>query len=127
MVSSTRDVVKKFIIIFLLLISTNVFAFDKWSDKDINLQRVDTVLHIADWLQTREIATNDDYYETNKILGKYPSMSEVNLYFFSTLLLKIGITHILPSEYRTYWQAGTIGCSLYYTTHNYGLGIRIKL
>ena len=35
------------------------------------------ILQPIDMLQTLEIANNDDYYETNPILGKHPSEAHV--------------------------------------------------
>jgi len=113
----------------LIIFNKPLYAFDKWSKQDVVLQEIDTVFQVIDWLQTREIATNEDYYEAklaSKFIGSHPSTKAVDVYFLGTLLAKIGITHILPSKYRTYWQAGTIGLELYCVQHNYSIGIRIK-
>lgn len=136
---------KKLLLIFCL-IASNAFAFDEWSKTDIALQSVYTVLHVIDWGQTRYLTTqrnisviktngNTCYYgpctystqvskiETNFILGKFPSKTEVDLYFASTLVLHTAISYILPKPYRTLWQAGTIGLEAYVINNNFNVGI----
>ncbi len=49
-----------------------------WDNADMILGGIYTVTWLIDWGQTREIAVNPDYYETNKILGPYPTTGEVD-------------------------------------------------
>lgn len=83
-------------------------------------------LIVADWNQTLEISSNDKYYETNNILGKYPKKSEVNRYFISCLALYNGVYYILPDKYKTYYSSSIVGLQAYYVAHNYNLGIKVK-
>ncbi len=117
----------RFIIVaILILLPVNAAAFDEWTKEDIILQSLQTAITAVDWLQTREIAVNDDYWESNPILGKYPTTQEVDRYFLCTELLKIGFTHVLPQKYRKYWLMFWIGASGALVQHNYNMGIRIN-
>jgi len=51
-------------------------------------------LLLADWGQTREIASNDDFSEFNPLLGRTPSLTEVNLWFGGALLANYGINSV---------------------------------
>lgn len=69
-------------ILFLVLIALTSFDVKAW-----DWQTTSNVLIIADWGQTLDISARDDYFETNPILGKYPSRGEVNTYFLTCLIL----------------------------------------
>jgi hypothetical protein len=61
---------------------------DDWDKADRILLGVHGALWVADWGQTRDIARQPDkYYETNPILGKHPTVQEVDLYFISVGIL----------------------------------------
>jgi len=83
-------------------------------------------LIIADWLQTREIARSDEFYETNPILGRHPSQSEVNQYFLACLVGYNLLTYHLKPE-GAKWFSLAIGISQANTVQqNLSLGIEIK-
>lgn len=113
-------------VISLILLTSNSYGFDKWTKEDKVLQSVQATVHIIDWLQTREIARNDDYYESNPLMGKYPTVSEVDRYMSSSALLNLTVTHILPQKYRKYWLSFWIGVSSAMVFHNYNIGVRIS-
>jgi hypothetical protein len=113
--------------IFLFLVSFNCFAFDEWSDADVKREAVYQILHVIDWGQTRTIAKNPDkYYEYNSMIGKHPSVGRVDGYMATSALLHIGITHILPVEYRTTFQYFTIGFKSGLVVHNFEAGINVS-
>ena len=112
----------RMIIVFMLFLST---AGADWSSGDTNRQLAFTALQMVDWAQTREIARNPDFYETNPILGKYPSSTEVDVYFAATTLGHYLVSQALPSDYRKVWQYVWIGVQAGYVTHNYQMGVRI--
>lgn len=74
-------------------------------------------------LQTIDITERDDFYETNKILGKYPSKVKVYGYFAA----------VQAGEYLLYKKApeyvskpvlwGVILTEAYYVLHNQSLGV----
>lgn len=116
---------KTLLIIIMLLIPVQSFAFDEWSKTDIALEAVYTTLHVIDWGQTLNIADNPyRYYETNPILGKCPSRSDVNVYMASSLVLHTIVTAVLPKEYRPWFQAVTIGIEGAMLINNFNLGIK---
>ena len=95
---------KTFIIISIVfLISLNSCAFDKWTREDKILQGIQLGVQGIDWLQTKEIARNDDFYETNPQIGKYPTQWEVDRYFIISAGVGVLATHVLPQEWRKYW------------------------
>ena len=114
------------IILAIMLVNTNTcFAFDKWTKQEKQRQIILTILHCTDYFQTCEIVKNDKYYEMNPILGRHPSMEQLNYYAISSLLLKTAITHVLPHKYRKYAQCVFIGLSGGAVLNNYSIGIRI--
>ena len=113
------------IILICLMFPTTISAQDKWVKKDTIYQATFLTLMAVDYLQTKEIARNSNYYERNLILGKNPSQNEVDLYFLSTAILHTGIAYYLPKKYRRYWQGVFIGIQIGCVGHNYNIGIRI--
>ena len=114
------------LIICLLLISCNSFAFDKWAKKDTALQLTYSILHIVDWKQTRYIAKHPEtYYERNPILGRHPNIGRVDTYFASTLLLHSGVSYLLSQPYRRYWQCIWIVHEIHTVGNNWKMGIEI--
>jgi hypothetical protein len=84
----------------------------------------DFVLTGVDHLQTRYIVAHPDkYYETNSLLGKHPSDSQVNAYFPIYFGVKLGIAIALPNPYRMWWQLLMLGNDTYYVAHNASIGI----
>jgi hypothetical protein len=81
---------------------------------------------VVDWLQTHEIAKNNNYYETNKILGKHPSTGDVNRYFMSSILLTNIIGELLP-KYSDYFYIAVAVVETKIILNNYVIGIRIRL
>jgi hypothetical protein len=81
-------------------------------------------LHTIDWGQTLHISDNpNEFRETNFLLGEHPSRGNVTEYFIATGIGHILITHILPTEWRKYWQWSTIALEIGCTANNYKLGI----
>lgn len=109
--------------IFLLLVSSSAFA-DDWSRADSYREAAYLTLHTMDWAQTRNIARNPAYYEQNSILGKHPSVSQVNQYFAATAALQFAVAYYLPPEYRKAFQYITLGIEFGAVTHNISLGIK---
>lgn len=114
----------RFLLLFLFLIPT---AQAQWSTADKTRQTAYTVLHIADWGQTRYISQSEWFREAyNPILGSHPSTSKVDNYFFWTLMIHYGVAHALPSEYRRAFQYLTIGVQGIIVTQNNAVGIRFS-
>lgn len=83
-------------------------------------------LIIADWAQTRYIADSDAYYETNNMLGRYPTTGEVNKHFITYLLLSNATSYMLPDKYVKAFEWSVTGYQFNYVTNNYSIDIGFK-
>lgn len=128
----------KHYILALLLIPFSASA-DEWTGKDTAWQAVYTVMHVADWGQTLDIAESCtdyaagnfkwrgcEYTEANPFLGERPSRREVNTYFASTLIAHTLIAYYLPTEYRRIWQTIWIGIEADQVARNAKVGVDIR-
>ena len=109
---------------FLVLSCLGCIHTDPWTKTDKILEASYLTLHCVDWLQTRS-ADWTEFRETNPMLGVAPSKTRTDVYFFLTGILHPTITHILPQEYRKYWQALTIGMEALVVGHNFSIGMRV--
>ena len=118
---------KKYLFVLLMLVAGCARAADDWSRTDWNRQLAYTALHIADWTQTRYIATHpEQYHELNPLLGTHPTLGYVNNYFALGLIGHWAITYMLPAHYRPIWQYGSIAVEGYFVLHNRSIGISMK-
>ena len=76
--------------LLLLLFISPAYA-DEWTTNDTYREITYQGLAAIDWLQTRNIAKNPNYYEQNPILGEYPSVGKVNAYFAITGIVHYGV------------------------------------
>jgi len=83
------------------------------------------ILQGIDMLQTLEIANNDDYYETNPILGKHPSEAQVIAYFISRGFAHYHVTKMIPLKYRNIWHTYNVVYNYDVIRDNHDIGIRI--
>jgi hypothetical protein len=121
---------KILIILFLLCSNANALDLQKYYKED--LTEIDkanivlfNVLQGIDMLQTLEIANNDKYYETNKILGKHPSEAEVVTYFIARGLVHYQATRMIPQRYRNLFHGYNVVYNYNVIRDNHQLGIRI--
>ncbi|MFZ2540349.1 MAG: hypothetical protein WAW75_01095 [Gallionella sp.] len=113
-------------ILALLLVSTSAFA-DEWTSADSKREAVYLTLHTLDWAQTRNIARNPDkWHEQNNILGKHPSVPQVDRYFIATAALQFAVAYYLPAEYRKAFQYLSIGHDAGFVAHNFSIGIGVR-
>ena len=122
---------KKLILVFLLTF-TSASAIDLQKYYKEDLTEIDkanivlfNVLQGIDMLQTLEIANNDKYYETNKILGKHPSEAEVVTYFIARGLVHYQATRMIPQRYRNLFHGYNVVYNYNVIRDNHQLGIRI--
>ena len=110
-------------ILALLLVSSSAFA-DEWTREDTYREATYLTLHTIDYAQTRNIARNPDkWHEQNIILGKHPSVSQVDRYFIATGALQFAVAYYLPAEYRKAFQYISIGHDAGYVVHNFSIGV----
>ena len=122
---------KLIILLFLFCSNANALDLKKYYKEDLtNVDKANivlfNVLQTIDMLQTLEIAYNDDYYETNKILGKHPSEAHVVAYFVARGIAHYHLTHIVPAKYRNYFHGYNVIYNYNTVKDNHNLGIRIN-
>jgi len=121
-----------FLLFFLILpLSANC---DSWTAEDTVRQTIFTAITCVDWLQTKEIADNPRFYETNKILGRDPSQGKINRYFILALTGHVLASWLMPSKMnikgyiihpRAIWQYLSIGVESGFVCHNYNIGVSL--
>lgn len=104
----------------------------EWSSWDSDTRALfvaSTVAIAADWATTRYGVTHgfpNNTYETNPILGRYPSRDRVDLYMIGILVSNYYITDWLPPQYRGFyltWRTATHGFAAH---NNVQLGWKIE-
>lgn len=114
-------------ILALLLFTAPAMAVDAWDRTDYTLLGTMTAVQVVDWRQTRRILEQPDrYHEVNPILGRNPDRGSVDLYFAVSWLLKAGIAHVLPSQWRKVWLGGMAVGSLGLVIHNNNIGLGVR-
>jgi hypothetical protein len=119
---------KTSIIIISIIILTGCASHygEGWSKADTYRQSAYTALHVADWGQTRYIASHpDEYYEVNPVLGKHPDTAAVDTWMASTLAAHWLIAPALKPKYRKWFQYVAIGVEGACVLNNLSLGIGI--
>ncbi len=119
---------KQIAVFFLAFILISSASADEWTREDTYRETAVIALHTVDWLQTRSAAKDGwrDRYELNALLGKNPTIGELNNHFVLTSLGHIWIAHQLPAEWRKAWQYIVIGDAGSAVVTNYRLGVRVK-
>ncbi len=117
----------KKLILALLLVSSSVFAQPReWTTEEKTWAAAWLAVRAADWAQTREIARNPDrYWEVNPLIGRHPTLGQVNRFFVVSTALGLAAGHYLP-EYRKsmyqFWFAIEGAAVL----HNLRVGVNIR-
>lgn len=114
------------VVCILVFLSIPVDVFADWNKQDTTIEATYLILHCADWLQTRHISKNEAYFDRNLYLGKYPSTSRVDRYFFLTGLTHVVLSYYLPSTYRKIFQYFTIGIQIGCVYHNIRCGVKFE-
>ena len=96
-----------------------------WNRTDKAIFVTGMSLKAVDYIQTREIARNPNYYELNPIIGKYPSKEKVTVYFALGGLMYYLVANWLPERWRTPWLSFWATASFTCVVHNHRIGIRI--
>jgi hypothetical protein len=88
------------------------------------LQVASTGLLLTDWAQTKEIASNDNYYERNPILGKNPSQNEVDAYFGTVAVANLIVGEVVEKKYAKWYYWAMIALETAVVSHNINVGVR---
>lgn len=119
---------KSSIAVMLLFLSLSSFASD-WSDGDVTREAVFFGLRTFTYLQTYTVAKAgwQSHYEQNKLLGKYPHQDRVTAYYAVHSLVHLGVSYILPADWRQGFQYITIGEVGAAAIGNHVNGIRVRV
>lgn len=111
---------KTFKIIIICIISS-VFSFNclAMTQEQKAKQLCFMILLYQDYKQTSNINFKGGHCEGNKILGKFPSQKEIDLYFLTSAALHTSISYILPEKYVDIWQNVTIFIQTKTINNNY--------
>ncbi len=113
------------ILVLLLCTGCSGKHFEPLTQPELNRQYVATALTLVDWKQTQQIVKDDNLYEMNPLLGRYPSRDKVDTLIPLGILSQWAITYYLPKKYRKTWQYFVIGAETTAVVNNYSVGIRI--
>lgn len=101
-----NTLMRKLIFILLLWAAPVRAEWSSWDSDTRALFVASTVAIAADWATTRYGVTHgfpNNTYETNPILGRYPSRDRVDLYMIGILISNYYITDWLPPQYRNFY------------------------
>jgi hypothetical protein len=123
-------------VLALILASCSAHA-EEWKAADYKLLGAATALIVVDWGQTRNMTRSplyitrcpdckDPYYEHNPILGKSPSIGEVDKYFALAILGTVGVSYALPAKWRRYFLGGVIVLESAVVMRNHHIGLRAE-
>lgn len=102
-------------------------AADEWTDAQSAKAAALATLTVADWAQTRTIARHpDQWHETNPLLGRHPSVGEVDRYFIGASLIGAAALHAMPTRWRDYALTAGITIEALCVGNNLRLGIGIR-
>jgi len=127
------------VLLAVLILTGTAHAWpDKWDSYDYAGQALMTGSLLVDWGQTNWMAHHNwtwdgkQYYETNRIEGKHPSVGKINSYFTICAVSEVGVSILLPKHVnifgwemplRNTWQIGGTLLELYPDIHNAGFHV----
>jgi hypothetical protein len=124
------------LVLFLLILASCSAHAEEWKAADYKLLAAATTLLVVDWGQTRNMTRSplyitrcncqDPYYEHNPILGKSPSIGEVDKYFALSILGTVGVSYALPAKWRRYFLGGVIVLESAVVMRNHHIGLRVE-
>lgn len=87
------------------------------------------ILQGADYLQTLQISkschSDGRYFETNPIMGRCPSQSDVTKYFAASTLVGLALHEVLPKKYKPYASYIWVSIEATAVAHNASIGIKV--
>lgn len=121
---------KNIFTVFILLcaiLARPALAGDPWSDADVKREIAYLAVDSVDWGQTLYTARHPTLaHENNPLLGRHPSVAEVNRYFVLTMAAHVAITNAIPSRWRERWQITSIVWEFAITSDNTYANIRVQ-
>jgi hypothetical protein len=119
-----------FISLLLAMFSSVARAgYDDWDNETKSLYVASNVLLLADWASTRHMVRQfpkGGYYENNIILGKYPSMTSVDLYFIGSMIANYYMVDNLSPKVGKWYLTGLIVLESSVVSRNLKIGLKIN-
>jgi hypothetical protein len=115
-------------VLVLLVICSSAHA-DEWKTVDYTMLGAATALLVVDWGQTRDMTRQPAYrefHEYNAILGKNPSVGDVDRYFGIAILSTVGLAYVLTPKWRRYFLGSVIAIEGFVVIHNHQIGLRAE-
>ena len=114
------------LILALVLYPSLSKAADPWETSEYLLAGAAVAALAVDWGQTRHIAKNPNrFIETNPVLGSSPSVGKVDAYFVGAMVGTVALAHVLPSDWRQLFLAGTLAVEIGAVSQNRSIGIKM--
>jgi hypothetical protein len=104
-----------------------VHAAEPWDRTDKTLAAAMVTMLVIDWGQTRYIAKNPDQFEErNPLLGKHPSVGDVNRHFVLAIGGSLLIGNYLSSRHRKIFFGAITAAEVAVTIHNNSIGLKVS-
>ena len=111
------------LLVLMLLIPSVCFAGD-WTSTDTAWEAAYLGALTVDCLQARD--TNPRYIERNPVLGPYPSRGKIDNLCALSAIGHLGMSYVLPSDWRRTWQISTVAIELVIIRHQYEIGLKLS-
>ena len=122
----TANIRAALLILAFVLVPSPSRAADPWETTDYALAGAALAALAVDWGQTRYIAKNTHRFtETNPMLGSTPSVGKVDTYFLGAMVGTVALAHVLPSDWRQLFLAGTLAVEIGAVSQNRSIGIKM--
>lgn len=132
------------LLLLLFPLSLSSCASAPWTRGDTYRQTAIIALQVADWRQTRRIASEQvperytehpdgsserlyaypRFREVNPILGEHPSREKVDAYSAAGIVGNAAISYALSPPYREWWQWLSIIVEGAFVAHNISIGVK---
>jgi len=112
--------------LMLILVTCTGCAHDPWSKPDVIREALYIGLSVVDLGQTLDMKNKKDVHEANPILGRHPSDKRIKTFIITTRAAHVLAVHLMPADWRPYFQLGGIAVEAGVVIHNDRVGLSIK-
>lgn len=113
--------------LLLAALLTPLAAQAEWTERERLLLGATIGVMAVDWGQTRMIAKKpeQEFFEYNPLLGKNPTVGEIDTYFAVAMLATWGTAHLLPNKYRSTFLGAMLLLETTIVIRNHEIGLRM--
>ena len=102
-------------------------AHAQWRPEHTALAVASTATITADWLFTVDAVRRGNFDEMNPILGRHPSVGQLNTYNFMVVAGNLAIGRALPSRLRTLWFTAMTSFESAIVLHQVNIGLHLDV